>query len=100
MRSSQGTPPYAASTQQQQPEGRPLISLTTLSVVVREGMVGSLPPPAKKQRRRPDKKGPKGARAASSSQPPLKLWEVDRIPVEGAEHFHVAGHPILPLKAL
>ena len=69
-------------------------------MVVREGMVGSLPPPAKKQRRRPDKKGPKGARAASSSQPPLKPREVDRIPIEGAEHFHVAGHPILPQKAL
>ena len=98
-RSSQETPPDAASTQQQ-PEGRPLISPTTLGVVVREGMVGSLPPPAKKQRRRPDKKGPKGARAASSSQPPLKPRVVDRIPVEGAKRFHVAGDPILPAKAL
>jgi hypothetical protein len=83
MRSSQEMPPDAASTQQQ-PAGRPLISPTTLGVVVREGMVGSLPPPAKKQRRRPDKKGPKGARAASSSQLPLKPWVVDRIPVKGA----------------
>jgi hypothetical protein len=81
-RSSQETHLDAASTQQQ-PEGRPLISLTTLGVVVREGMVGSLPPPTKKQRRRPDKKCPKGARAASSSQPPLKPRVVDKIPVEG-----------------
>ena len=92
--------PDAASTQQEQREGRPLFCSATLGVVVREGMVGSLPPPAKKQRRRPDKKGPKGARGASSSQPPLKPREVDRIPVVGAERFHVAGHPILPQKAL
>jgi hypothetical protein len=76
------------------------MSPTTLGVVVREGMAGSLPPPAKKQRRRPDRKGSKGARAASSSQPPLQPRKVDRIPVEGAEQFHVAGHPILPRKAL
>ena len=63
-------------------------------------MAGSLPPPAKKQRRRPGKKGAKGARAVSSSQPPLKPREVDRIPVVGAERIHVAGHPILPQKAL
>ena len=63
-------------------------------------MVGSLPPPANKQRRRPDGKGPKGARAASSSQPPLKPRVVDIIPVEGAQHFHVVGEPILPAKAL
>jgi hypothetical protein len=63
-------------------------------------MVGSLPPPAKKQRRRPNKKGPKGARAASSNQPPLKPREVDRIPVEGAKRFHVASHLILPPKVL
>ena len=50
---SQETPPDAASTQQP-PEARSLISPTTLGVVVREGMVGSLPPPTKKQRRRPD----------------------------------------------
>ena len=56
--------------------------------------------PAKKQRWRLDKKGPKGARAASSSQPPLKPRVVDRIPVEGAKRFHVAGEPILPAKAL
>ena len=98
-RSSQETPPDAACTQQP-PEARPLISPTTLGVVVREGMVGSLPPPAKKQRRRRDKKGPKGARAASSSQPPLEPRVVDRIPVEGAQRFHVAGQPILPAKAL
>ena len=82
-RSSQETPPDAACTQQP-PEARPLISPTKLEVVVREGMVGSLPSPAKKQRRRLDKKCPKGARAASSSQPPLKPWVVDRIPIEGA----------------
>ena len=99
MQSSQETPPDAASTQQQ-PEGRPLISPTTLGVVVREGMVGLVPPPAKKQRRRPDKKGPKGARAASSSQPPLKPRVVDRIPVQGAKRFHVTGEPILPAKVL
>ena len=63
-------------------------------------MVGSLPPPTKKQRRRPDKKGPKGARAASSSQPPLNPRVVDKIPVEGKKRFHVAGDPILPSKAL
>ena len=63
-------------------------------------MVGSLPPPTKKQRRRPDKKGPKGARAASSSQLPLEPRVVDRIPVEGAQHFHVAGQAILPAKEL
>ena len=73
------------------PEARPVISPTTLGVVVREGMVGSLRPPAKKQRRRPDKKGPKGARDASSSQPPLEPRVVDRIPVEGVQRFHVAG---------
>ena len=63
-------------------------------------MVGSLPPPAKKQKRRPDKKGPKGARDASSSQPPLEPRVVDRIPVEGKKRFHVAGDPILPTKVL
>lgn len=63
-------------------------------------MVGSLPPPAKKQRRRPDRKSSKGARAASRSQPPLKPRKVDRIPVVGAERFHVTVHPILPEKAL
>ena len=68
MRSSQGTPPDVASTQQKQCEGRPLFSPTTLGVVVREGMVGSLPPPTTKQRRRPGSKGSKGARAASISQ--------------------------------
>ena len=49
-----------ASTQQQA-EGRPLISPTTLGVVVMEGRVGSLPPPTKKQMRKLDEKGPKGA---------------------------------------
>ena len=63
-------------------------------------MVSSLPPPAKKQRRRPDRKGPKGTRAASSSQPPLKPRVIDRIPVEGAKRFHVTSKPILPTKAL
>ena len=63
-------------------------------------MVGSLPPPTKKQRRKPNKKGPKGARAASSSQPPLKPRVVDRIPVEGKSRFHVVDNPILPAKAL
>mgnify|MGYP005831807093 CR=1 FL=1 len=72
----------------------------TLGVVFREGMVGSLPPPAKKQWRRPHKKDPKGARAASSSQPPLKPRVVDRVPVKGRKRFHVAGEPILPAKAL
>jgi hypothetical protein len=72
----------------------------TLGVVVREGMAGSVPPPAKKQRRRPDSKVSKGARAASSSQPPLQPRKVDRIPVEGAKQFHVDGHPILPRKVL
>ena len=97
--SSQETPLDAASTHQP-PKARPLFSLTTLGVVVREGMVGPLPPPAKKQRRRPDKKGPKGARAASSSQPLLKPRVVDRIPIEGKKCFHVADDPILPTKAL
>ena len=63
-------------------------------------MVGSLPPPANKQRRRPPRRGPKGSRGASSSQPPLKPRVVDRIPVEGAKHFHVVGESILPAKAL
>ena len=62
-------------------------------------MVGSLPPPAKKKRR-PDKKGPKGARASSSSQPPLKPRVVDRIPAVGTNHFHVGGNSIIPSKAL
>ena len=79
-RSSQETPPYAASTQQPPKTPRPLISPMTLGVVVREGMVGSLPPPAKKQRKRLPRKGPKGAKAASSSQPRLKPWMVDKIP--------------------
>lgn len=97
-RSLQETPPDVAPIQQH-PKGRPLISPTSLGVVVREGMVGSLPPPAKKQRRS-DRKGPKGTRAASSSQPLLKPRVVDRIPVEGVKRFHVAGEPILPAKAL
>ena len=59
-----------------------------------------LPPPAKKQRRRPDKKCPKGTRAASSSQPPLKPWVVDRIPVQGPKRFHVASEPIIPAEVL
>ena len=50
--------------------------------------------------RRLDKKGPKGARAASSRQPPLKPRVVDRTPVEGKKRFHVAGDPILYAKAL
>ena len=83
-----------AACTQQPPEARPLISPTTLGVVVREGMVGSLPPPARKQRKRLDKKGPKGARAPSSNHPPLKPREVDRIPVEGAELFHIVDHPL------
>lgn len=92
-------PPDAASTQQEQHTGRPLIiSPTTLGDVVSEGMAGSLPPPAKKQRRRPEKKGCKGAIAASSSQPQPR--EVDKIPFEGAKRFHVAGHPIVPQKAV
>ena len=45
-------------------------------------------------------KGPKGARAAASSEPPLKPRVVDRIPVEGAQRFHVTGDLILPLKVL
>ena len=98
-RSSQETPPDAPCTQQP-PDARPLISPTTLGVVVREGMVGSLLPPGNKQRRRPDKKGPKGAKAASSSQPPLKPQVVDKIPVKGKKRFHVAGDLILPAKAL
>lgn len=57
--SSQETPPDAASTQQP-PEARPLFSPRTLGVVVREGMVGSLPPPPRsKGRDRPrDLKAP------------------------------------------
>ena len=85
---------------QQLLDARPLISPMTLGVVVRKGMVGSLQPPTKKQRRRPDKKGPKGARAASSSQPPLKPRVVDKIPVQGAKCFHVASEPILPAEVL
>ncbi|KAI4977777.1 hypothetical protein ZWY2020_014331 [Hordeum vulgare] len=101
MRSSREPPPDAASTQQEQHGGRSLvISPMTLGMVVREGMVGSLPPPAKKRRRRAEKKGSKGARAASSSHPPLKPREVDKIPVIGADRFHVIGKLILPQKAL
>jgi hypothetical protein len=45
MQSSEDTPPDAASTQDQQREGRAMLSPTTLGAVVRDGMLGSLPVP-------------------------------------------------------
>ena len=42
MRSLQETPPDAASTQQQQREGRAMLSPTTLGAVVRDDLLGSL----------------------------------------------------------
>jgi hypothetical protein len=87
MQSSEDTPPYSASTLDQQHEGRAMLSLITLGAVVRDGMLGSLPVP-KKHRKRP-RKGLTGAKAASISQPPSQPRVADHIPIKGAAKFHV-----------
>ena len=99
LQSSQDMPPDAASTKQQQRDGRSLLlSPTTLRVVVRDGMIGSLPVP--KNHRKRVKKGTNGSKAASMSQPPPQPHVEDRMPIKGAAKYHIVGDSILPKEAL
>ena len=102
MQSSQDTPPDAGSTQAQLiSQSRPMLSPTTLGVVLREGLTD---PPApqptkKKQRKRPAaRKSNKAGNVGSSSQPPST--KVDHVPMKHAPLIHVAGEPMVPANAL
>jgi hypothetical protein len=76
----------AASTQGQLPEGRVVLSPTTLVAGVRKGLEGSIAQPKKKQRKRHVKKG----------QPPPVTRVADTVSIRDAPLIHVAGKSMLP----
>jgi hypothetical protein len=76
-----------------------MLSPRTLGVVVRDGMIGSLPVP-KKHQKRTRKGDPPGTKAASISQLTPQPQVANHVPIKGAVKFHVSDDPILPKAAL
>ena len=93
MQSSQDTPPDVGSTQAQLlSQSRPMLSLATLGVVLREGLIDPpAPQPSKKKQRKrlAARKSNKAGNVGSSSQPPST--KVDRVPMKHVPLIHVAG---------